>query len=145
MSQFIAGLVAAVLALTAGAARPETYSDPAGDAGTAPDVVQVTATAADTGLLTFAVRATGSWVDAGAYLMVDSDANYSTGHSDGVDYLFTLHRDHTFDAGRWNGRDDFDRYGSAASGVLAGDTLTVTVPASELGSPPRVAFAVLTF
>jgi hypothetical protein len=142
MSQFF--LIGFILASFAGS---QPFADPAGDSGTAPDVVQVVASSADTGLLTFAITASNAatWTNAGASLMVDSDANYATGHNDGVDYLFTLHRDHTFEAGRWNGRDNFDPYGSAATHTLNGATLTITVPVHELGNTQKLAFAVLTF
>src|SRR5438045_914193 len=124
MSQFIALFV-----LLMSLAGSQTFSDPAGDAGSAPDVVRVSASSADTGLLTFVVTVSSAaaWTGAGASLLIDSDANFATGHSDGVDYLFTLHRDHTFDAGRWDGVDSFDPYGSRAMAALNGDTLTVTV------------------
>jgi hypothetical protein len=97
------------------------------------------------GLLTFQIHtaSAAAWPGASADLMVDSDANYATGHNDGVDYLFTFHSDGRFDAGRWSGT-SFDPYGSKATGTLNGDTLTITVPLRELGNTRKLAFAVLT-
>jgi hypothetical protein len=143
MSQFFAAALAAGML---GLAGPRTFTDPVGDAAGAPDVSSVTVASSGASVV-FAVHVLSaeSWDGGGAYLMVDSDANYATGHNDGVDFLYTLHRDHTFDAGRWNGKDNFDPYGSAATGVLSGDTLTIAVPLRELDSTRKLAFAVLTF
>jgi hypothetical protein len=142
----VALLTAALTAAVAHGGGTTTFDDAGGDSGAAPDVTRVDLSMSSA-RLRFDVTtspATG-WGGGGAYLMVDSDANYATGHDDGVDFLFTLHRDHSFDAGRWNGRDNFDPYGSRAKATVAGDTLALTIPLAELGAPARLAFAVLTF
>lgn len=43
------------------------------------------------------------------------------------------------------GRDNFDPYGSSATGALAGGTLTIRVPLAELGKTTHFTFAVVTF
>jgi hypothetical protein len=138
-------LVAAVWPAV-GSANSATFTDPLGDAGTAPDVRDVEVTLDDAGNLTFSIGANSVdvWDDAGASLMIDSDANYATGHSDGVDYLLTLHRDHTADFGRWNGS-DFPGFGADFSTTLNEGTLAFSFPWRAIGSPARIAFAVVTF
>jgi len=127
----------------AAAANSATFTDPLGDAGNAPDVRRVDVALDAAGNLTFAVSADG-WAGAGASLMIDSDADYATGHSDGVDYLLTLHRDHTADFGRWNGS-DFAGFGASFSARVSEGTLEIRFPWRAIGSPRRIAFAVVTF
>jgi hypothetical protein len=139
-------LVLAAAWPAAAAANSATFTDPSGDGGNAPDVRSVEVALDDAANLTFAVHASSPdlWAGAGASLMIDADANYATGHSDGVDYLVTLHRDHTADFGRWNGS-DFPSFGASFSASLDGATLKITFPWRAIGSPGRIAFAVITF
>ena len=85
-------LVAACIAGTAGAAsrsNSQTFTDPIGDSGNAPDVTTVTVSNDDTGLITFRVvvpnRAQLADPD-GVFVLLNTDGSLSNGMS-GFDYV----------------------------------------------------------
>src|SRR5689334_16864289 len=102
-------LVALILLLgslggTASAANTASFTDVAGDGDGGPDIVRVSVSSDDSGTLTFVSQIAGiaqspQW---GVGILVDSDANYATGHSDGVDHLLSLEHGHVFGVTRWD-------------------------------------------
>lgn len=89
----------------------ESYSDPAGDGGDAPDVTSVSVANDNDGNLLFAVKVTGVGspgpLAAGeSYLaiLVDTDRNSSTGNKEGAEIFvdFDLGA-RTWNISRWNG------------------------------------------
>lgn len=140
MSQYIRisllALLTLVLAHSAGAGNTTTFTDPAGDVTGIPDIVSVTATSKDPSTVTvrvgFAEPADfGNGV--GFALLLDSDDSRATGHAgDGVDYWFVLSRDNgSFRAERWDGS-AFVPYGSTATGVVSGSSLSVRFDVRQL-------------
>jgi hypothetical protein len=145
-----AALALVTLALVQGAAagNSASFSDPAGDVTGIPDIVSVSAASADTGRLTFRVGFAAPPVfgnGVGFSLVVDADANPATGHSDGVDYWF-IFRTATgaFEPGVWNGT-EFVPYPSRATSAVAGSTVTITVPAAEIGATKSIRYLVASY
>jgi hypothetical protein len=106
-------LLAAVLVLGVGqaGATPVTFSDPAGDAGNAPDLTSTVVDNDAGGKISMVI----SWANA-AYLNEDSfisvyfnsDRNAATGNA-GSDYLLRIRgSDYTYEYLRWNGSDWVD-------------------------------------
>jgi hypothetical protein len=85
---------AAALTLAPAALASTSYTDPAGDSGTAPDITAVTVGSYE-GVVTLAVTATGvehrKWLD----VYVNADRNAATGSQDegqvGADYMLVVH------------------------------------------------------
>lgn len=106
----LAASAAAVLVLTplAGAGTPAVYSDPAGDAKSAPDVSNVAIDLDTTsGLLRFDIDLAAAEQLAeggGVFIAIDADRNSGTGDRTGSDYLVGVFAD---GAGmlKWNGSD----------------------------------------
>ncbi len=140
MSQYIRisllALLTLVLAQSAGAGNTATFTDPAGDVTGIPDIVSVTATSKDPSTVTVRVGFAGPAVfgsGVGFSLLLDSDDSRTTGHGgDGVDYWFVLSRDTgSFRAERWDGS-AFVPYGSTATGVVSGSSLSVRFDVRQL-------------
>lgn len=95
-----------VISMAALAADSQTYIDPTGDAGAAPDITTVVVSNDDDGVLTFAITLANPALLSGENAMavlVDSDKNRATGRQqDGIDYFigFTAGAQGLF---RWNG------------------------------------------
>ena len=149
---FLATLAAAaVFAATAGAvtAPPSTYTDPTGDAGTAPDISTISATNDDHGLLTITVGfATPYTASAILSIFVDSDKNGSTGDPNalGADYLLIDdYSSHTYGLLSWQNNDWADAADSTMGVVVASDnmSITFTINKSDLGDTSGFNFFVL--
>ena len=140
MSQYIRipllALVTLALTQSAGAGNTATFADPAGDVTGIPDIVSVTATAKDPSTVAIRVGFAGPAAfgnGVGFALLLDSDDSRETGHGgDGVDYWFVLGRDTgSFRAERWDGS-AFVPYGSTATGVVSGSSVTVRFDVRQL-------------
>ena len=140
MSQYIRtsllALLTLVLAQSAGAGSTATFMDPAGDVTGIPDIVSVTATSKDPSTVTVRVGFAAPAVfghGVGFSLLLDSDDSRTTGHGgDGVDYWFVLSRDNgSFRSERWDGS-AFVPYGTTATGVVSGSSVTVRFDVRQL-------------
>ena len=144
----VALAVACLLVCAAGAttAPPTTYTDPSGDAGTAPDITGVTATNDDHGVYTFKVTfATPFVYDAWVALFLDTDQNTSTGDKFGADYLFALDNSpHSFNLSSWKGSYWLSISNTTAKVVIAPDKMsaTFTVNKSDIGNVSKFNFFV---
>jgi hypothetical protein len=113
MRKVTVALATAIAALAAAghahAATPQTYTDPAGDSGTAPDVTQISVGNDQTGRYEFDVSFASDYgANAQFYLYLDTDQNTSTGDPDmeGADYVvYDDHASHSFELDSWNGSD----------------------------------------
>lgn len=140
MSQYIRisllTLLVLVLAQSAGAGNTATFTDPAGDVTGIPDIVSVTATSKDPSTVTVRVGFAGPALfgnGVGFAIVLDSDDSRTTGHGgDGVDYWFVLSRETgSFRAERWDGS-AFVQYGSTATGVVSGSSVSVRFDVRQL-------------
>jgi hypothetical protein len=132
-----------VLVPTAAAGNSSSISDPVGDVSRIPDITRVAASSTDAGRLTFRITfatAPSFGGGVGLSLLVDADANPATGHSDGVDYWFVFRTtDGAFEPGRWDGQ-QFVPYGSRATGAVVGNTVTISMPAAEIGAKKAIRY-----
>lgn len=138
----IAVSVAALL--LAGTATAETtYTDPAGDSGTAPDVTQVVVSDG-VGLIAF--RVTVPLVPStNIVLLLNTDRNALTG-KDGDEFVLAMgiNADGTkwWDLDRWNGSAWEDVKSTNVRGSSSATSLEVTLSQSELGISGGFAFVV---
>ena len=147
----LASLVgAAVAASSAGAitAPPVSFSDPSGDAGTAPDITGVSVTNDDRGTYTITLTFANPYgAAAGAALFLDTDQNASTGDKYGAEYLFENdHASHTFDLAVW-GNGTWQSTSETTAGVtVANDNMSIafSVNKSEIGNATKFNFFVVT-
>jgi hypothetical protein len=124
------------LTQTASAGNTATFTDPTGDATGIPDIVSLTATSQDPSTVTVRVSFAGPAAfgnGVGFALVLDADDSRATGHNgDGVDDWFVLSRtDASFRAERWDGS-AFVPYGSRATAVVAGNSVTVRFGVRQL-------------
>jgi hypothetical protein len=146
-----AGLVVAlatVLALLAvqGALADQTYSDPVGDSGSAPDITAVAVGNDDVGNYTFRITTNQPDLatDAVIFAYIDSDVNSATGWPHpglGADYFFVADRDggvlfHVV------GNIIEIEFDSTFSASYAAGTLTARVNRADLGGTERFVFFV---
>jgi hypothetical protein len=140
----VAAVAAAFLAVAAGTAGaayapPASFTDPAGDAGTAPDVTGVGVTNDQSGLYTFTVSLASDYGDdAEFYLYLDSDKNPQTGDPEnlGADYVvYDDHASHSAGLYKWTGSDWDDTSEDTMSFEISSSLreLTISVGKSELG------------
>jgi hypothetical protein len=130
------------LLAAAALAPPAAFSDPAGDAGGAPDVTSVRIEAQGSSLRV-AIRVAGFTGDARLYVPLDVDDGTSTGDRDGVDFVAYAEPGGRAELRRWNGS-RFAALAGVAPAVTAGDGLVeVDVPAGGLGLGPVLAFGVV--
>lgn len=128
---------------------PQTFADPAGDSGTAPDITGLSVGNDQTGDYQFAVTfATDYATNAYFGLYVDTDKNPATGdpNADGADYaIFDDHASHSFEVDSWNGTDWATASDQTASFTIAQDSrsLTIAINKSELGNTTDFNFFVL--
>ena len=152
----LAALAAAALAAAAATASstitapPSTFTDPAGDSGTAPDLTNVAVTNDDHGLYTFTITFATTYGDAaGLQIFLDTDKNAGTGdpNSGGADYVFIDdHASHSFDLLSWGGSDWQEPASlTTASVVIGSDTksIVLNVNKSELGNSTGFNFFVI--
>ena len=136
ISMALAGVLALALAGVAGA--DTNVTDPAGDSGSAPDILRV-AVSNDpaSGQITFRITTNQPALaeDSALFMFIDSDKNSATGDRDGDDYL--VYMDGTSsDFAHWNGS-DYDSASTPHATVLYGyanGVATFTVNKSELGN-----------
>jgi len=140
-------LTLAVQAGNAGTFRSQsmTFTDPAGDAGTAADIASVTVSNDSSGQITFVINFanTPSTTDA-LDIYIDSDQRASTGDPREAGTEWDLYQDfsnNTWDLGAWNGSSWAEA--SSSSTVRVGHTanqLTMSVNKSEIGAPTAFNF-----
>ena len=133
----IAAALMAVLVLVPSASSG-TYTDPAGDSGTAGDITSV-AVLGDKGTGQLLFRITGTNIASSEtnplFLDIDSDANLLTGNiaNNGSDYLFYVDGDSYFFA-HWNGGDWVETPNLSVH-ISGGTTqILISVNRSELGN-----------
>lgn len=146
----VAALVAAAVIVSSASATnapPTTFSDPAGDAGTAPDITGVSVTNDDHGLYTFVVTFATPYTDtAGAEIFFDTDQNTGTGDPIGAEYvLLDDHGSHSFVLFSWSGSQWQEASAPTAGAVVANDnmSITFTINKSDLGNVTKYNFFVL--
>jgi hypothetical protein len=124
-----------------------TFTDPAGDASSAPDITNVAISGdASTGVLTFTVTAPGlepanpDGLMRSVDFFLDTDRNSSTGSAGGHEYDLYVWNDSTnaaafyWDVGRWVGTGWQEVPMSATLGAhRSGDVFTLTVSTADLG------------
>jgi len=143
---FVLALLALVPAAAAG--NSSAIDDPAGDVSGIPDITRVAVSSTDSGRLTFQIAfaappSFGGGV--GFSLLVDADADAGTGHSDGVDYWFIYRtQDGSFEPGHWDGQ-QFLPYPSRATAAIVGSTVTISLPAAEIGAKKAIRFLVASY
>jgi hypothetical protein len=141
-------LAAALVLLGVGSAGATgRYADPAGDAGSGPDITSVTVAGDPSGLLTFSITLASSVANAMALLALDTDANPATGAGNGAEYVFLVDQtQNTYDFARWTGSDwDTDTPSSTAGVRNFGSRIDIRVNRSELGDPAMLNLAAATF
>src|SRR5579864_2622151 len=125
---------------------PISFTDPSGDAGTAPDITGVSVTNDDHGLYTFKVTFGTPFVyDAWVALFLDTDQNTATGDKFGADYLFALDNSpHSFNLSTWKGSYWLSVPHTTANVVIAPDKMsaTFTVNKADLGNATKFNFFV---
>ena len=144
----IAAALMAVLVLVP-AASSGTYTDPAGDSGTAGDITSLTV-AGDKGTGQLVFRITGTNIASSEknplFLDIDSDANPLSGNiaDNGSDYLFYVDGDSYFFA-HWNGADWVQT--PDLSVQVSGNTsqILISVNRSDLGNSSLFNFFAWTF
>lgn len=151
-----AGLVTSVAAHPGGVAAATgsaTFSDAAGDSGAAPDITSVTINGDPaTRTLTVTVTAAGylpttpDAMEREIDVFLDTDKNNATGSPCGCEYALAAFNDSTgryWDLGRWDGSAWQSVPQSATMGFTrAGDTLTWTLNAADLGGATGFSFFV---
>jgi hypothetical protein len=149
-----AAVVAVALALAGGApaanSQPMSFTDAAGDSGTAADITKVDVRNDDAGQYTFTATFATAYSDTGAFtVFFDTDQSAATGDPtwEGADYaLLDDHGSHSFSLFKWNGTDwDAAPSDSTASVTVAQDnlSLTVSVNRSEIGNTAGFNFVLL--
>jgi hypothetical protein len=140
-----AAAVAVALVLAGGASaansQPVSFTDPAGDSGTAADITKVDVQNDDAGQYTFTVTFGTAYSATAAFtIFFDTDQNAATGDPtwDGADYaLIDDHSTHSVGLLKWNGTDwDDAPSDSTASVTVAPDSLSLTlsINRSDLGN-----------
>jgi opacity protein-like surface antigen len=135
----LAAVVAAVLASSAAAAD---FTDPPGDAGSAPDITKVSATKTGDALQFRITVANMNALapDAELFLPIDTDRSTATGDQHGVDFVYSLRQGGAeLRTRRWTGSQHAP-FASTATGGHAAGVATFVVRLAELGSPAVVGF-----
>jgi len=143
----LAALVgAAVVVPSAGAitAPPVSFSDPSGDAGTAPDITGISVTNDDHGQYTITLTFANPYSNtAAAGILFDTDQNGSTGDTFGAEYLFEDdHASHSFGLYSWGNGTWNQSADTTAAVTIATDNMSVTftVNKSEIGNVTKFNF-----
>ncbi len=139
-----AALAALVLVGAPGALADRSYSDPAGDSGSAPDITSV-AVSHDDVTVTFTVTTNQPVLspDATFWGYIDADSNPATGftaHGIGAEHFFLADGNGGLMA-HVNGNILMFDFQSSLTSSYANGVLTVRIARSELGSMERFAFA----
>jgi hypothetical protein len=148
----LAALVGAVVVVSsAGAitAPPLSFSDPSGDAGTAPDITGISVTNDDHGQYTITLTFANPYgATAGAGILFDTDQNGSTGDVFGAEYLLEDdHASHSFDLAVWANGAWQSTPETTAGVTVANDNMSVTffVNKSEIANATKFNFVALSF
>ena len=138
-------LVLATGLLALGAAQiakaDASYTDPAGDSGTAPDITAVTAANDPAGTnLTFTVRTNQPTLlpDAAVFIVFDTDQNAQTGSS-GVESFFIISSD-GWEFVKWNGTQFAPANATSANGSYANGVATFKISKADLGVGAKFTF-----
>jgi hypothetical protein len=135
-------LATGLLALAAAqvAKADVSFTDPAGDSGTAPDITAVTAANDPAGNLTFTVRTNQPTLgaDAAVFIVFDVDQNQQTG-SDGVESFFLISSDGWVFV-KWNGTEFAPAGAASANGSYANGVATFKVSKADLGVGEKFTF-----
>jgi len=130
-----------------GRAGTDTFTDPAGDSSTAPDITQVAVSdVAATGMIRIAVTAAGMTpTTTRFFVFLDTDMNPSTGYGDGSEYALSVEQDDQgafwWDALHWDGSQWQELAQSATMGYsCAGDVHTFMLSRADLGNPTAPGF-----
>lgn len=153
MRKFTVVVAIALLALTAATAHaatggitPQSYTDPAGDSGTSPDITTVAVGNDAAGQYEFDVTFANDYSDTSQlFLYLDTDRNASTGDTkeEGADYLiFDDHASRTFEVDSWNGTDWASSADTTASITADPRSLEISINKSELGGATSFNFFV---
>jgi hypothetical protein len=147
MRRLALALAAAALGLAAtnGAVAAATFTDPAGDAETAPDLTAVAIANDAGGTITFTISLAdqaGLAADSELALGLDSDHDDSTGDSAGFDTLIEVYgADRSWSVGRWNGATyDFNASAPTLTAAFTGGTVTIAVHRRDLLDTTRFSF-----
>ena len=142
MKKVILFLATGLLALGAAqiAKADASYTDPAGDSGTAPDVTAVTAANDPANNLTFTVRTNHPALlpDAALFLVFDIDQNPQTGSS-GVESFFVISSD-GWQFVKWNGSQFAPANAASANASYANGVATFKISKADLGAPDKFSF-----
>jgi hypothetical protein len=117
-------------------ANPATYTDPAGDSGTAPDITSVVVSNDAKNQITFRVNVAQLVVpsDNRVVIAIDSDRNGSTG-TGGIDYLLIGDlSDNSFGVLHWNGSSFDDATAATATASNDATGMTFSINSSDLGN-----------
>jgi hypothetical protein len=143
MKKVLLLVVSGVLALSvAQLARADaSFTDPAGDSGTAPDITAVTAANDATGAnLTFTVRTNQAALaaDAVVFLYFDADQNGQTG-SNGVESVLLVGSG-GWEYLKWNGSAFAAANAASANASYANGLLTFKITKADMGGSDKLAF-----
>jgi hypothetical protein len=142
MKKVLLLVAAAALALSAAqiAGAASSYTDPAGDSGTAPDITAVSAANDAAGSLTFTVRTNQPALAADALLDLafDTDQNPQTGAS-GVEFVFIISAG-GWEFLRWDGTTFVAAGAASANGSYANGVATFKVSKADLGGVEKFTF-----
>lgn len=133
----LALLLAALVAIGAAGAQ-QTFADPAGDAGAAPDITGVTVSDTSEGLVTWVVTTNAAALTADTVLSVtfETDGNSATGDTAGFDYYVGIDGS-SFVFGKLEGSSlDAAVPGTTVAASFSAGTFTFKVHKSEIGNPP---------
>ena len=125
---------------TGAASTPTSFTDPAGDAGTAPDLTSVSVSSDANNQLTFLVNYAATPANTTATdIYIDADRNGSTGDPQEAGADWDLYQDWSqrgWDVEQWNGTSWVQASSTATVSVgtnAAGNELSFSINASEIG------------
>jgi len=130
-------------ALSPAGAGAADHTDPAGDAGTAPDITTVTATPTPTSISFRVVVTNTTSLAEGAELFLAIDADRSAGDQHGVDFVYSLRQGGAeLRTRRWSGTQHVP-FASTATGGFEGGVATFVLQLAELGDPAVIGFGAI--
>ena len=143
----LAGAAVAIPSAGAITAPPVSFSDPTGDAGTAPDITAISVTNDDHGQYTITLTFASPYSNtSGAAILFDTDQNGSTGDAFGAEYLLEDdHASHSFDLSVWQNGAWQTTPETTAGVTIANDNMSITffVNKSEIGNVTKFNFVAL--
>jgi hypothetical protein len=133
---FALAALAAALVVVPAAAGDASFTDPPGDAGGAPDIVDVVVYNDAFTRVGFGVKIAGGKAlggEGGLLVLFDSDRNMATGRN-GWDYLVLLTGDETWDVSSWDGTQWVEAPAASAKAYFQEDVLLFGIDRAELGN-----------